>query len=401
MGLESACSSQGLIPTKGVLGWGAGEDAEWFSCMLPSMWQFSKWRTYSVAARAAGLAVYASAAKASHPAVLAILDAFYPLLRPSLMEETLDLGDLEAACVDLCPFEGIQTAELLEQQATRLPQEQAQSRQPQQNLGVEHGQGVLRDLTALAGLHRFWVTAKGPAAGVRTRQRQREQAGADMTFDRMRLDLSDQHAAELVSLTNPPGAPPDYLEHPAQLAPHAAAVSFVVCWRRWKALGVLELVVPLLFEVSHLLLREDLSAAVREVVEEFVSQEVAEVVLRRIAVWSSLNRSRPWEYDKIERGLEALMPLIAMPAAQLAALGPQIADTLVGGMNKLASSLEHALQQLTMRNNNDPAFTQEARQVCDRLDKLIEAIVWAAPEDEAEDIHQRMEPLMGVIDRFT
>jgi hypothetical protein len=31
-------------------------------------------------------------------------------------------------------------------------------------------------------------------------------------FDSMRLDLSDEHAAALVSMTNPPGAPANYLE---------------------------------------------------------------------------------------------------------------------------------------------------------------------------------------------
>jgi len=318
-------------------------------------------------------------------------------------KDSLDMRgrDLEATCAEVCPFDAFNTAELLEQRAMRPSQDHTQGSPPAQPLRVGHAEGVLRDLSALAALHRFWASANGPAVGVRKRQRQRGQPGADISFDSLRLDLSDQHAAEVVSLTNPPAAPKDYLEQPARLAPHAAAVSFVVCWRRWKALGVLELVVPLLFEVSHVLLREDLSAAVREVVEEFVSEEVAEVVLRRVAVWSSLNRSRPWEYDQIERGLEMLMSLIAMPATQLAALGPQLADTLAGGVNKLASSLEHALQQLTMRNNNDPVFTQEARQVCDRLDERIEAVVTAAPEDEAMRIHQRMEPLMAVIDRFT
>ena len=102
------------------------------------------------------------------------------------------------------------------------------------------------------------------------------------TFDRLRLDLSDEHAAYLVSITNPPGAPPDYLEQPATYARHAAGVSCVVCFRRWQALGVLELVVPLLFELSHVLLRP-LSPVVREAIHEFLTKEVVALLLRRVA----------------------------------------------------------------------------------------------------------------------
>ena len=39
-------------------------------------------------------------------------------------------------------------------------------------------------------------------------------------------------------------------------------------------------------------------------------------------------------------------------------------ETLLDGLEKLASQLKYAMQQLTMRNNNDAAFTKEARQVC-------------------------------------
>ena len=70
-------------------------------------------------------------------------------------------------------------------------------------------------------------------------------------------------------------------------------------------------------------------------------------------MWTSLNRSRPWEYDKLERGIQLVILLLSMPAAQLAALLPIVTDTLIGTLDKLASSLKHAMQQLTMRNNND------------------------------------------------
>ena len=99
--------------------------------------------------------------------------------------------------------------------------------------------------------------------------------------------------------------------------PHAALDG--VCLRRWKALGVLELIVPLLFEVSHVLLRESLSTVVRGVIEEFLQREVVGLLVRRVAVWTSLNRSRPWEYDRLESGLKLLIVLVAMPAAQMSA----------------------------------------------------------------------------------
>ena len=55
-----------------------------------------------------------------------------------------------------------------------------------------------------------------------------------------------------------------------------------------------------------------------------------------------------------------------MPALQLAALLPAVTETLLDGLEKLASQLKYAMQQLTMRNNNDAAFTKEARQVCNK-----------------------------------
>ena len=163
---------------------------------------------------------------------------------------------------------------------------------------------------------------------------------------------------------------------------------------------MLEHVVPLLFELSQVLLRPSLSPAVRDAIHEFVAADVSPLLQRRIAVWTSLNRSRPWEYDEIERGLEVVIMLISMPAAQLAALTPMITDTLAGGVSRLSSSLEHAMQQLTMRNNNDAAFTKEARRVCDRLERVIEDAITAAADDEGELLLTRLAPLMSVLDQF-
>jgi hypothetical protein len=268
-------------------------------------------------------------------------------------------------------------------------------------LGIEHVASVVRDLRTLAALHRFWVSPGGPAASVATQQKQRRDAGGETALDALRLDITDEQAAHVIALTNPPGAPADYLQHPAEHAGHVMSVSCVVCFRRWRALGVLEHVVPLLLEMSHVLLRPELAAPARRAIHDFVAADVGPLLLRRIAVWTSLNRSRPWEYEKIERGLEVVIMLISMPAAQLSALTPIVTDTLAGGVSKLSSSLEHAMQQLTMRNNNDPAFTKEARRVCDRLERVIEDAITAAADDEGELLLERLGPLMSVLDQFS
>jgi hypothetical protein len=157
----------------------------------------------------------------------------------------------------------------------------------------------------------------------------------------------------------------------------------------------------LLFEISHVLLRPALSAAARQMTQDFVAQEVVALLLRRIAVWTSLNRSRPWEYAKLVQGLEVLMCLIAMPAIQLAALPGAVTDTLIAGMDKLSSSLQQAMQQLTMRNKNDAALAKEARTVCNSMEDLIEEALTSVAEDEAVTLHDRLAPLMAVIDQFT
>jgi len=306
----------------------------------------------------------------------------------------LDMSELETNCRDLSPFPDLQTGPLLQQ--TLCP-EPAQA--PQRHmLDVS---AVLQDLSALAAMHLFWCTTSGPAKGILKRQKQRREAGGEISFDTLRLDLSDEQAAYLVSITNPPGAPGDYLEKPSAHAKQAAGLSCVVCVRRWKALGLLELVVPLLFEISHVLLRPALSAAARQMTQDFVAQEVVALLLRRIAVWTSLNRSRPWEYAKLVQGLEVLMCLIAMPAIQLAALPGAVTDTLIAGMDKLSSSLQQAMQQLTMRNKNDAALAKEARTVCNSMEDLIEEALTSVAEDEAVTLHDRLAPLMAVIDQFT
>lgn len=258
-----------------------------------------------------------------------------------------------------------------------------------------------QDLSALAAMHRFWCSSSGPASGILKRKKQRREAGGDIAFDMLRLDLSDEHAAYLVFITNPPGAPVDYLEKPSSHAKQSAGVSCVVCFRRWKALGVLELIVPLLFEISHVLLRPALSTAVRQTIQDFITKEVGSLLRRRIAVWTSLNRSRPWEYEKLVQGLEVLLCLISMPATQMAVLPEMLTDTLIGGIGKLSSSLQQAMQQLTMRNKNDAALTKEARNVCDSIEDLIEEALTSVAEDEAVTLHNRLAPLMAVIDHFT
>lgn len=306
--------------------------------------------------------------------------------------EALDTSDLEARCAHVSLFRDVHSADLMWQPERDAP--------ATDRLGVEHASAVLYDLSALAALHRFWVSPIGPAMSVEKRQKQRRDAGGEMSLDTLRLDLSDEQAARVIELTNPPGVPNDYLQHPGEHARHVMSISCVVCFRRWRALGVLEHVVPLLLELSHVLLRPNLSPAVRDAIHEFVGADVSPLLQRRIAVWTSLNRSRPWEYEEIERGLEVVIMLISMPAAQLAALTPLITDTLVGGVSRLSSSLEHAMQQLTMRNNNDAAFTKEARRVCDRLERVIEDAITAADDVEGDLLLTRLAPLMSVLDQF-
>jgi len=389
-----------LLPAEGLLGWGRGEAGRWLALLLPAMWRFSRWRTFALASRIAALSASAADAASSHAYIHGLQPVFLALLRPTLMEndsEALDSSDLEANCVRVNPFRDVRAPERLPQMLGRESQVSLAS-----ELGLEHVNAVLHDLSALASIHRFWVSPGGPAASVAKRQEQRRAAGGEMmTFDTLRLDLSDEQAARIVALTNPPGAHADYLERPTTHARHVMSVSCVVCFRRWRALGVLEHVVPLLLELSYVLLRPKLSPAVRETIHEFVAADVVPLLLRRIAVWTSLNRSRPWEYEKIERGLEVVIMLFAMPSAQLAALTPVVTDTLVGAITKLSSSLEHAMQQLTMRNNNDAAFTKEALRVCERLEHVIEDAITAAADDEGELLLERLGPLMSVLDHFS
>jgi len=59
------------------------------------------------------------------------------------------------------------------------------------------------------------------------------------------------------------------------------------------------------------------------------------------------------------------------------------------------------MQQLTMRNKNDAALAKEARTVCNSMEDLIEEALTSVAEDEAVTLHDRLAPLMAVIDQFT
>ena len=44
---------------------------------------------------------------------------------------------------------------------------------------------------------------------------------------------------------------------------------------------------------------------------------------------------------------------------------------------------------------------REARDVCDRIEALVEEVIMEAEAQDANTLHQRLQPLMDVIDHFS
>ena len=410
--LDSAASGgedgegAGKLHADGVLGWGTGEMGEWLARLVPSMWHVSPWQTLSLLSRAAALAVGALARPGgrAESVALGLATTCAGVLRPLLSEDLPDDPDrahsavlsaarLEANCGEVNLFAGSGGA-LAGPGSAVAPTD----------LG-----GVVQDLAAMAALHRFWASEAGPASSVAARQEQRRASAGELTFDTLRLDLSDAQAEHVVAVTNPPGAPDDYLERPAAFAARACGVSAVVMWRRWRALGVLEHVVPLVHEIS-LVLARTLSKGMRAAVSQFVASELVPLVQRRVAVMVAVNRVRAWEYDKIERGIGLVVAVLGMPSPQLDALGPELTAAVLRGLDQLCIALKNAMHQLTMRGGaaggaggerEHRVAAREARDVCDRIEALVEEVIMEAEAQDANTLHQRLQPLMDVIDHFS